>query len=84
MGFGVIIVILQNLRYEVKDECTKRKLYVWNCTVFKKSSGYPGLLFFHAATLNSPELFKPQKVFWGSSSQPWDYVNSKLEVMKTQ
>ena len=52
--------------------------------VFKKSSGYPGLLFFHAATLNTPELFKPQKVFWASSGQPWDYVDPKLEVMKTQ
>lgn len=48
--------------------------------IFKKSSGYPGLLFFHAATLDSPELFKPQKVFWASSGQPWDTVSSDLEI----
>lgn len=48
--------------------------------VFKKSSGYPGLLFFHAATLETPASFKPQKVFWASSSQPWDHVDPKLEV----
>ncbi|PPK77008.1 hypothetical protein B0F87_102114 [Methylobacter tundripaludum] len=48
--------------------------------VFKKSSGYPGMLFFHAATLENPSLFKPQKVFWTASHQPWDFVNPNLEV----
>ncbi len=48
--------------------------------VLKKSSGYPGLLFFHAATLDNPSLFKPQKVFWHASHQPWDYVDPGLEV----
>ena len=48
--------------------------------IFKKSSGYHGLLFFHAATLDNPELFKPQKVFWASSSQPWDLVSPELEI----
>ncbi|WAK02469.1 GFA family protein [Methylobacter sp. YRD-M1] len=53
-----------------------------NCgnPVLKKSSGYPGLLFFHAATLENPESFKPQRVFWASSSQPWDFVDPSLEV----
>jgi hypothetical protein len=41
---------------------------------------YPVLLFFHTATLESPELFKPQKVFWASSRHPWDHINPKLEV----
>ncbi len=49
--------------------------------VLKKSSGYPGLLFFHAATLENPGLFKPQKVFWHTSHQPWDYFDPGLEVM---
>lgn len=48
--------------------------------VSKKTSGYPGHIFIHAATLDSPEAFKPQKVFWGSSSQPWDFVDPELEV----
>lgn len=51
--------------------------------VLKKSSGYPGMLFFHAATLEDPRLFKPQQVFWGASHQPWDYVNPDLEVKET-
>ncbi|MFA5983314.1 MAG: GFA family protein [Methylococcaceae bacterium] len=55
-----------------------------NCgnPILKKSSGYPGLLFFHAATLENPSLFKPQKVFWAASHQPWDFVSPNLEVAK--
>ncbi|OHX37035.1 hypothetical protein BJL95_20325 [Methylomonas sp. LWB] len=48
--------------------------------VLKKSSGYPGMLFFHAATLDNPTVFKPQTVFWAASHQPWDYVNPDLEL----
>lgn len=48
--------------------------------VLKKSSGYPGMLFFHAATLENPTVFKPQTVFWGDSHQPWDYVNPDLDL----
>jgi len=47
--------------------------------VLKKSSGYPGMLFFHAATLEIPSLFKPRKVFWCASRQPWDRVDPNLE-----
>lgn len=49
--------------------------------IFKKSSGYPSLIFFHAATLENPEVFQPGKVFWCSSGQPWDFVNPKLEKL---
>jgi hypothetical protein len=52
--------------------------------VYKKTSGYSGLFFFHAATLEKPELFQPQQVFWASSSQPWDCVDPKLEVKENQ
>lgn len=51
--------------------------------VLKKSSGYPEILFFHAATLEDPCLFKPQQVFWNASHQPWDFVNPDLEVKET-
>lgn len=47
--------------------------------VLKKSAGYPGMLFIHAATLDNPAVFTPQKVFWAASHQPWDYVNPELE-----
>ena len=50
--------------------------------IFKKSSGYLGLLFFHVATLENPSFFKPQKVFWASSCQPWDHVDPELEVLQ--
>ena len=52
--------------------------------IYKQTSGYPALLFFHAATLEKPELFKPQQVFWVSSGQPWDNVDSTLDVKETQ
>ncbi|WP_269059626.1 hypothetical protein [Methylomonas sp. LL1] len=38
------------------------------------------MLFFHAATLDTPTVFKPQTVFWAASHQPWDYVNPDLEL----
>lgn len=47
--------------------------------ILKKSSGYPGMLFFHAATLDNPAVFNPQKVFWCASRQPWDSVDRDLE-----
>ncbi|MBD9356197.1 GFA family protein [Methylomonas albis] len=48
--------------------------------VLKKSSGYPGMLFFHAASLDNPGLFKPQTVFWHASHPPWDFVDPSLEL----
>lgn len=47
--------------------------------VLKKSAGFPSMLFFHAATLDNPAVFKPQKVFWTASHQSWDYVDPDLE-----
>lgn len=43
-----------------------------------KSSGYPDILFITAASLDDPALFKPQKVVFSSSRQPWDYVDPDL------
>lgn len=50
------------------------------CPVLTKTSGYPELLFFHAASLDDPSVFEPQKVVWSSSKQVWDYVDPQLEV----
>ncbi len=52
--------------------------------IYKNTSSYPELFFFHAATLEKPELFQPRQVFWASSSQHWDCVDPKLEVKETQ
>jgi hypothetical protein len=46
--------------------------------VLKSSSGYPEMVFLHAATLDDPRLFKPQKVVWTSQAQPWDFVDPDL------
>ncbi len=48
--------------------------------IFKKSAGYTGLLFIHAATLDKPELFTPDSLFWHSIAQPWDSVNPILDI----
>jgi hypothetical protein len=47
--------------------------------ILKKSSGHPEVLFFHVASLDDPGLFKPQKVVWSASKQPWDYIDPALE-----
>ncbi len=47
--------------------------------LLKKTTGYPGMLFLHAASLDDPSLFKPQKVVWSASKQPWDYMDPNLE-----
>ena len=47
--------------------------------ILKMSSGYPDMLFFHAASLDDPSLFTPQKIVWSTSKQPWDDVDPNLE-----
>ena len=49
--------------------------------ILKTSAGHPDVLFFHAASLDDPGLFKPQKVVWSASRPPWDYVDPELERM---
>lgn len=53
-----------------------------NCgnPIFKASSGYPDMMFFHVATLDDPTLFKPQAVVWSKSKQPWDYLDPNLPM----
>jgi hypothetical protein len=43
--------------------------------LFKRTSGHPALLFFHAATLDDPSPFKAQRSVWTASRQPWDPVD---------
>lgn len=49
--------------------------------ILKKSSGFPDLVFIHAATLDDPSLFKPQKAVWSSGRQPWDTIDPALEML---
>jgi hypothetical protein len=46
--------------------------------ILKKSSGYPEMVFVHAATLDDPSGFSPQSAVWGASRQPWDYLDPAL------
>lgn len=53
-----------------------------NCgtPILTMNTGNPELRFFHAATLDDPARFRPQKVLYHSSSQPWDFADPGLEV----
>jgi hypothetical protein len=53
-----------------------------NCgsPVHKASSGYPDVVFFYAATLDDPSLFKPQAAVWAKSKQPWDHLDPSIPV----
>ena len=46
--------------------------------VLKKTSGYPQFLFFHAATLDDPSVYKPEMVVYAAFKQPWDHVDPDL------
>lgn len=48
--------------------------------IFKLSSRHEALYFFHAATLDQPELFNPRRAVWTRSAQPWDAIPSDLPV----
>jgi len=47
--------------------------------IVNKSSGYPQMRFIHAASLDDPGRFKPEKLVYSASAQPWDYVTPALE-----
>lgn len=51
-----------------------------NCgsPVLKRSAGYPQMVFFHAATLDDPSLFKPQQAAWLEKRHAWDFVDPAL------
>lgn len=42
--------------------------------IFKLSSRHEAVYFFHAATLDQPELFDPKRAVWVRSAQPWDAI----------
>lgn len=46
--------------------------------VFKRTSGHPELIFFHAATLDDPARFKPQRSVWTAIRQPWDPLDPSV------
>jgi hypothetical protein len=53
-----------------------------NCgsPVFKRSAGFPQMVFLHAGSLDDPALFAPQRIVWHASAQPWDVLDSALKT----
>ncbi len=51
-----------------------------NCgsPVLKKTTKLPELYFFHAATMDNPELYKPEVVVDEDAKQPWDWGDPEL------
>ena len=51
-----------------------------NCgsPMYKKTTKLPEMLFFHAATMDDPAMFKPQVVVYGDAKQPWDHVDPDI------
>ena len=47
--------------------------------ILNRSAGYPEVQFIHAASLDDPGLFKPKKLVWSASAQPWDYIDPDIE-----
>ncbi len=45
-----------------------------------ESTGHTDVLIIAAGSLDEPALFKPQKVVFGGSGQPWDYVDPALPM----
>ena len=46
--------------------------------ILNRNSGYPDQLYIHAASLDDPSLFRPERVIFRGDAQPWDVVNPKL------
>ena len=77
------VTVTGSLRYfdqAADDGSTVSRGFCENCgsPVLGKTSGHPGILLIHAASLDDPAMFKPEKVVWGSAKQPWDYVDPDL------
>ena len=45
-----------------------------------KSTKYPDLLFFTAASLEDSSVFRPTQVLWNCERQPWDTVDPNLKL----
>lgn len=49
--------------------------------IFKRTSGHPELIFFHATTLDDPARFKPQRSVWTACRQPWDQLDPNVPAV---
>jgi len=50
--------------------------------LFKTTTRYPNLYFFHAGSLDEPGRVEPSRVVWARSAQSWDAMNPELPVQE--
>lgn len=48
--------------------------------VLGRTTGHPGSVLVAAASLDDPARFRPQRVVFHASAQPWDHVDPDLPV----
>jgi hypothetical protein len=48
--------------------------------LFKTSSGFPDMMFFHVGSLDDPSLYKPATIVWSKSKQPWDHLDPSIPL----
>lgn len=46
--------------------------------ILGNTSGHPEVVLVTAASLDDPSQFKPQKVMFSDTGQPWDYIDPAL------
>lgn len=66
------------MRADSGNRVTSAFCGVCGSPILKRTSGFPDLMFFHAATLDDPAIFSPQKAVWLDSRQPWDHIDPGL------
>ncbi len=64
------------LRSDSGNRVESRFCPVCGSPVMKRTDGHPEWVFFHAATLDDPTLFKPDKSVYEQGRQPWDAASA--------
>lgn len=73
---------LSQFEYRADSGATMTSAVCATCgnPIFKLSSRHEALYFFHAATLDRPEMFSPKRAVWTRSAQPWDCLSQALAI----
>jgi hypothetical protein len=50
--------------------------------IMAKSSGYPGVIWLTAGSLDDPSRFKPEHIVYAQSAHHWDYLDPALTVFR--
>ena len=50
--------------------------------IMAKSSGYPGVVWLTAGSLDDPSHFKPAHIVYAQSAQHWDYMDPALAAFR--